>query len=376
MLHGGRHLTGEEEALYRRKTAKVARTLVWQSRALVCLCPNHAPREAVCRDKSQQMDHAALQHDAPDCPVTVLTVATSYQSGVHNLLASLRSQGYSYRVLAFGESWQRGTFITKMRAFAAAAAAAPRHSLVVCVDAYDVLCTRPPLGLVEHFLSKARPLLCGLETDCQSHNCGDIQEWWARASSGPVAEEKFLNSGFVMGTAIAVAAAFQWMLDAGYTDDQLGMAAFVNTHASLVAMDTASAVVRNMEIGEPLTPAERAGTGAYFFHYSGVRRFIGSSYLDAVKTFAGPFMLPIHDVIAAPIAYHYTRRGTVGGFLGGVLLLGAALGYMLGASRIRVAGRVASTATCLTILLVIVWASRANVKGKLTLPDASKQAER
>lgn len=216
-----------------------------------------------------------LQHDGDaGCPVTVLVVATKMEMGAHNMLASLRRYGYPYRVLGWGEPW-RG-WRQRMTWYRDAAAAFPRDALVLFADAYDIVAARPWAGLVEAYdaVRGDAPIVTGMEAWCLPSNCGRIDGWWAQSARKPASSHAYINGGVILGRAGAIADAYAWILaDArGFTDDQVGLAAYVADHPSAFAPDDAGAIVANKHVMERMSGEEAAGDGAYFLHYPGVNK--------------------------------------------------------------------------------------------------------
>lgn len=236
----------------------------------------------------------------------VFTVATSYCLGLHNLLSSLEHHGFAYKVLKLGEEWKGWRF--RMQAYRdAALARAKEHgnaSLVIFVDAYDVLCTRDAQNLASIFYEFQKPLLVGLESGCQvldKGNCGDIDAYWlATQQRIPDRPNRYANGGFVMGEAHAVASAYEWMLIEGYEDDQVGLAGFVSSHPQLVAVDETSRVVENVDWFQGRSGRVKAGTQSWFVHFPGLKdwpQWVG--YAERVKESAGPFGIAVNDVTNA-----------------------------------------------------------------------------
>lgn len=229
-----------------------------------------------------------------ECPIVVLTVATKMNQGAHNFLASLRAYGYRYKVLGWRQPWQgwRG----RMMWYRDACAALPPNQLVALNDAYDVVALRSWRGIDDVFqtVSKGRGIVGGMETVCFG-NCTPIDAWWKAEGRTPQQPGvKFVNGGIMIGKASALAAAYAWMIDQGATDDQMGMAAYVNAFPDAFAADDGALLAKNKLALTSLTPAEKNGTGAYFCHFPGVASFSNSAYAidDAWSTHAGALAIP------------------------------------------------------------------------------------
>ena len=185
----------------------------------------------------------------------------------------------------------------------AAAAHAKRYgpaSLVAFIDAYDALCVRDAAGLAEAFRKFNKPLLIGLEAGCLDlghGNCGHIEKYWMlEHGSIPTRPNRFANGGFIMGEAHAVAEAYGWMLAEGHSDDQIGLADFVNTHSVLVAADETSRVILNAYWAEERS-GKPMGASAWFVHFAGLKETpTWMRYAETVKEHAGPFAIAIDDI--------------------------------------------------------------------------------
>ena len=176
----------------------------------------------------------------------------------------------------------------------------------------------------------------GMEALCLE-NCGYVGSWWSGAKTKgrePTSMRKYVNGGLVMGRAGAIAAAYTWVLaqPAHYTDDQIGLAAYIGAHPAAWAPDDGSILVHNKHAGQRISTEERAGAGAYFLHYVGVSKM--------------PPVFPIQEAWAAhsgPLAisriFAYKQWDTIVSVLWVLvpLLLAAlcvAAGYALGYARV------------------------------------------
>lgn len=162
----------------------------------------------------------------------LLAVATDVSPNVHNFLASSRRAGWTPQLLGVGERW--AGFTTKIRHYAAACSALPPSQLVVCADTSDVLVRGAPSDAMrlweEHFADAS--VVFGAEGLC-SANCVPVPALHAARFGDDETTRPatpYINSGLIMGRAGRVAEMFQWMLDSGEKDDQIGAAKFVIAH--------------------------------------------------------------------------------------------------------------------------------------------------
>jgi hypothetical protein len=99
-----------------------------------------------------------------------------------------------------------------------------------------------------------------------------------------------------MGEAHAVAEMYNWMLQEGHTDDQIGLADFVSQHPALVAADDTSRIILNEYWGDGRSEFPAHGIHAWFVHMPGLKnnpRFF--RYADLVRKYAGPYGIAAVD---------------------------------------------------------------------------------
>jgi hypothetical protein len=113
------------------------------------------------------------------------------------------------------------------------------------------------------------------------------------------------------------------MLDDGQQDDQVGLAAFVNAHPSLITMDMDARIIRNVTWLEQVSPRDLGGEAAFFAHFPGAKDWASLvPYTQTIKATAGTFSLPVLDL---PGQKHPIKAAAVG-----VLLLLLLLAFWLG----------------------------------------------
>lgn len=238
----------------------------------------------------------ALEHDSPELPASelcVFTVATKYMLGLHNWQESLVTQGYSYRILGFGDAWKgwRYRMKTYRDAMLLWSESHGPTSRVILSDAYDVLFIRKAMdGLLDTFEKFNRPIVVSVEKGC-GMNCGLITEWWNENKDHAkhiVGNNKFMCAGLIMGECKALATALTWALNKGYTDDQIGLSSYVQVFPHLVWADYKSEIFKTKQDDFYLSEAERGQFGAFALHFPSLRiaPFFSPSS-DAAKRFAG-----------------------------------------------------------------------------------------
>jgi len=237
-----------------------------------------------------------LEYNSPVLPpseLCVFTVATKYMLGLHNWQESLVTQGYSYRILGFGDEWKGWRYRMKKYRDAMLAwsdlygSTAP----VILSDSYDVLFIRKSNdGLLEKFKSYNRQIVVSIEKGC-GLNCGLITEWWNLNKEHVQHIEgnnRYMCAGLIMGECKALATALTWTLNKGYTDDQIGLSSYVQVFPELAWADYKSKIFKTKQDDYFLSEEERGQFGAYALHFPSLKYspFFSPS-TDAAKLFAG-----------------------------------------------------------------------------------------
>lgn len=188
--------------------------------------------------------------------VVVLACATDEKdSRVMNFVKSFeRHKGWDLRIVGSGMEWR--PFRTKMECYCEALAIIPPRQVVVCLDAYDVLCMRDSHNLVQDFLSCKVPIVVGMEESClfTMYNryvrigvCPSIDRW--KIHHGYDKDEAIhVNSGCIVGYSGEILRMFQWVLSyEGFPidDDQIGAGFYMDSFPERVQLDTKERFVVN-----------------------------------------------------------------------------------------------------------------------------------
>jgi hypothetical protein len=199
--------------------------------------------------------------------VHVLLVATHWTPRLENCKRSLHQQGYlTYHLLGWGEKW--GGWVWRMTQYVEALRALPSNRLVLLLDAYDMIASRPAAQLVETFRAFNRPVVVGTEWYCGSEtSCGRLQDsWWSAAGLSTPVHSKHVNAGCVMGAAGELLRAYEWILATGISDDQLGLASWISfVGPTVVALDFGAAIVQNVHVLDGSIDTSTA----FFHHFPG-----------------------------------------------------------------------------------------------------------
>lgn len=210
--------------------------------------------------------------------LTAYAFCSTNTAASHNLQVSADRGGVPLVLVGTAVPWQG--WKARMRAYrdiaAAHAADAGAHAdgeLLLFVDAYDVVMTstRGPEALVRAWESYGKPLVMGAEGVCMM-NCKPIDAWWAaHAHDGALGDaaaatgRRFINGGFVMGTAAALAHAYGTAAAGETADDQVAMAEYFNAHPGRATLDVHRRLVWNHIARSDAPPPEPP----FFTHFPG-----------------------------------------------------------------------------------------------------------
>ncbi len=188
---------------------------------------------------------------------------------------------------------------------AAQIASAYPDSLIVCMDAYDALCTASSSArsdgdtfFIEKFRTFKKPVVLSVESECMA-NCSPLDEWFfehdplfefgAKAAAGTARNglpvKRYVNGGLLAGQATQVASIYDWMLTHNCVDDQVGLSLWARAHPDQWMPDVGEVLFSNKTYGEPLRSTENA----LFTHFPGVSGWASTtkSYNRAAQTILG-----------------------------------------------------------------------------------------
>lgn len=236
--------------------------------------------------------------------VFVIIVANEYRITLHNLIQTLKQQGYSYKIMQFGKPWTG--FHMKWEGYLQGCLEVTKtygNTLCVCMDAFDTVAIRPAKELFIAFDAMQDKVYCGVENLCNPKNCGDISQYWKiRGVEFTELEKPYLNSGCIVGTSKTLGTMFTWISAQNFMDDQIAVSTYVNTFSEKCEIDTHSKIVRNKKFYEGLSMDELNGKASYFLHFPGPSSYT-PVHLQALKKFGNKFTLSMPD-------YHYLARKT------------------------------------------------------------------
>jgi len=167
----------------------------------------------------------------------IITVATDRNTFLEDWEKSAKLWGYNFSVLAEGQDWEG--FKTYTNAIINFLKTRPSNEIIVNLDCYDVIISGPPEELLQKFLSFQKDIVTGGEDvcifNCHRHSCHVNNDKY-----------KWVNSGFVMGSASELLKLFEFIILDSPGDDQIGVAKYMDTYPHKVAVDGNQMIVANI----------------------------------------------------------------------------------------------------------------------------------
>jgi len=173
--------------------------------------------------------------------VRIVSFANKNSAGLINFVDSVSVfRGWELDVIGRGAEWQG--WHTRMKSYKDYAATSDPDTILVFLDAFDVLCLRDSDGFVDLFLQKDKKYIIGYEKVCAPTTCKRPSLW--QEAHG--IHDRSPNGGCVIGRARDIFYLWEWCFDRGLTkDDQVALSHFMNHHIQDVGLDTGNEFVYN-----------------------------------------------------------------------------------------------------------------------------------
>lgn len=204
--------------------------------------------------------------------ICVITCATQENQFFTNFQSSFKKhRGWDVHVLGMGKKWE--SFQTKMQCYHDFFKTVDKRQLVVCLDAYDVLCIRSSQDFRKKFMSYQTPIVVGYETACVVSNCPSIEPW---KTYHHLKDENniHVNTGCVIGYAGELEKMFDWILKQTIKDDQMGVGFYMNQFPNKVQLDITQTLIMNDVCArtysvkhDPYGQIRMDGKYPYFVHF-------------------------------------------------------------------------------------------------------------
>lgn len=175
--------------------------------------------------------------------LTVVVYANHHQVMVDNLRRTLEKYGYKHAFVGEGEKWKG--LITKVKGWLGYIKNLPDESLVLVVDAYDVMACAPPRKLIKRYRKLGGGLVIGAETQCNYH-CSPVPNYWEREKKKT--RLRYVNSGFYMGKASVMKKVMTYLTSLEMEDDQMALCRYVDENPDKVTLDYGQRLVANITI--------------------------------------------------------------------------------------------------------------------------------
>lgn len=236
---------------------------------------------------------------------------------------TLARNGWSVKVVGEGETWIG--FLSKIRAYRAACDTLPDDQVVIFSDARDVVCVRPPRAFLDAYTYMNAEIVVSAEVFCDFQTsvsddyvgkvCVSLAPYYRKRGIEP-GLRPFVNSGLIAGTVGALRTMWQWILDKGHTDDQIGVGMYMNAHPEKVRIDSDALLLHTSTFGigagiymihtqkhDSPTFAELHGCAAFFLHIPGSdpeKALHGQQYLykivvEYLRTHSGDALLKLYE---------------------------------------------------------------------------------
>jgi hypothetical protein len=148
--------------------------------------------------------------------------------------------GWELDLIGKGVEWNG--WITRMRSYMDYAAAMDPDTILVFLDAFDVLCLRDSDGFLDMFIQKGKKYIIGYEKVCAPQTCKKPLLW--QQAHG--VNHLYPNGGCVIGRARDIHYLWKWCIDRGLTgDDQIALGHFMDHHIDDVGLDIHNEFVYN-----------------------------------------------------------------------------------------------------------------------------------
>jgi hypothetical protein len=254
--------------------------------------------------------------DISNCNIPLLV---SYENNMENTENSLlfkktlETNNWEYMFIGEGTKWSG--FKDKIINYYICLQNLPEEKIVVFSDSRDVFCLRSPLTFVEYIKSiinsnkiivSAEMFLIGHmdwpENEIEKCLSKDenffwqgvpLNKYWTyynKLDNLPL--RKYVNSGLIIGKVKDLCNVLKWIIDQNYTDDQLGIANYLNTFPELVELDYNASILHTSTYGvngglydierqkhDAPTFSELFGMSAFFLHIPGLNGSKGQKYL-------------------------------------------------------------------------------------------------
>ena len=160
--------------------------------------------------------------------LVVCCFATNITSGAQNMIRTLKMLGWNFEIIGLGLAWTGWQI--RMRTYTEfARSQTDPNTVIVFIDCYDALAVRTPDGFLEKFIKFNADVVIGADMHYNLQNGQAVEKYWQSLKQKPQDETyRYVNAGFLVGKAFALAAIYDWALANGETDDQKAVCHYMN----------------------------------------------------------------------------------------------------------------------------------------------------
>lgn len=199
----------------------------------------------------------------------IVSLCTHWSPTFENCRRSFHVHDYNYTILGWGQQWKGWKW--RCQIYLDHLNTLSNDTLVVLMDSCDTFMVKSNHDLIETFLAFNRPIVIGCEWWCGGNNCGKVEEWW-KINKKQSAHRKYVNAGVIVGYVKELKLMYKWVIDYDYTDDQKGIADYINTYGhDSVALDYGSSLIYNGHILD----GYKVNKTAVIHHYPGILLKLG-----------------------------------------------------------------------------------------------------
>jgi hypothetical protein len=214
-------------------------------------------------------------------------------------IKTLEQTKWKFRMVGEGDTWEG--WPTRMRTYLKEVSTMKEDQLVVFSDARDVFAVRPPNEFTKAFRSFGKQIVVSMELFCDGYmeeerskdqSGTPLTNFWKHKGVTVKPDRKFANNGLVAGYAKELKAMLTWILEHGYTHDQLGLANYMNAFPDLFHADVDAELLHTSTTGvscctyqnkiqstDGPTLPELLGCRAFFVHIPGHKNSKGQSFI-------------------------------------------------------------------------------------------------
>lgn len=188
----------------------------------------------------------------------VLSVSTNE---CKNFEDSLKKFGWNYRILGLGQKW--GGWVWRMKMYREALKKLHPDTKVILSDASDVIALKsPPMNIDDNI-----NIMVSGNNNCTLGICKPITKFIKLRNI--VGKKKFVNAGLIYGKAGKIIDMYSWIIEKGFTDDQLGICLYFEKNYTDLSLTIDSE--NRYFFNNDKNMYNEIPTSAFFVHFPGMR---------------------------------------------------------------------------------------------------------